>query len=77
MQMMVVETDEDGIIMRETARKPDAIPSMCGFRSSRLLRKTEIIGTTTHVGTHTHRLVNNAIRERLTVLHTGGNGVDA
>lgn len=77
MQMMVVETDEDGIIIRETARKPDAIVSMCGFRSTRLLRKTEVMGTRTHVGTHTRRLANNAIRERLTVLHTGGNGIGA
>lgn len=36
MQMMVVDADEDGIMMIETA-KPDVIVGMCGLKSTRLL----------------------------------------
>lgn len=53
MQLMVVEGDEDRIMRRETVRKPDIIVGMCGLKSTRLLRKTEITGNRNRVGAHT------------------------
>lgn len=63
MQMTMVEADEDGIMMRETVRKPDAV-AMCGLKSTDLLRKAEITKNKNCAGTHTHTLSSQQCNKR-------------